>query len=87
MKTVEEFAAAGCQLSTRVVIFRAIHVRTQGDPCKTGCAYYERGRCPAFRVLFPDTQEEPGGRQQRMIRVRRPDQPGYVRPAKKPFRW
>lgn len=40
---------AGCQLATRPQLFVGLCQVTNNDPCKTGCVFFEGGRCPAYR--------------------------------------
>jgi hypothetical protein len=48
----EQFKDAGCEFfSGSPVPFMAVHIATNGNVCQTGCAWYEGGRCPAYRTL------------------------------------
>ena len=40
-----------CQLANPRDLFIAIHYATGGDPCTTGCAYFEGGKCHAYVAL------------------------------------
>lgn len=40
-----------CQLAAPAPVFIGIWHATGGDPCTTGCAYFEGGKCPAYRAL------------------------------------
>ncbi len=52
MKTVSEFVAAGCELSSPLPIFIGILALSNGNPCK-GCAYDNHGsKCAAKKKLF-----------------------------------
>lgn len=60
---VAEFLKTDCQLLQPMVMFLGIHAATNGDPCTTGCAYFNGGKCPAYRKLtIPakvEAQQEP----------------------------
>jgi len=52
MKTkVTDFNETTCELFHPYPIFRAIHEQTKGDPCTTGCAYFDDGNCPGCKNL------------------------------------
>ena len=59
MKQPMEYLDAGCELATPFILFVMIHQKTRGDPCTTGCAYYENGKCAAYRKLFMPAQTKP----------------------------
>ena len=40
-----------CRLVNPEQMFIAIYQATRGDPCTTGCAYFEGGECPAYLAL------------------------------------
>ena len=40
---------AGCQLAYPPALFQGLLKATHGDPCTTGCAYFDEGKCPAYR--------------------------------------
>lgn len=50
--------ASGCQLIRPQLVFIAIYRETNGDPCTTGCAYYERGTCPAYIKHYSDKRKK-----------------------------
>lgn len=83
LPTIEDFERAGCALSFPSVVFRAI-VKLTGDPCRTGCAYFEGGACQAFRTLFPGVTVP---RVKRRRGRNNEDRMGYVKPSKRSFRW
>lgn len=41
----------GCQLKPKEVL-AGIMADTNNDPCTTGCAYFDDGKCPAYRRHF-----------------------------------
>jgi hypothetical protein len=87
VKEVQDFLEADCKLARpRTDIFIAVFNRTGGNPCQTGCAFYEDGQCLAFRKVF---SEDPAAK--RPIKAKKDPQQqttkGYVPPTKKPFRW
>ena len=49
--TIAEFLETDCQLLKPIAIFAGIHQATGGDPCTTGCAYFNGGKCSAYRKL------------------------------------
>lgn len=55
-KTPLEFDDAGCELAKSPLIFLGLHKVTRGDPCTTGCAYFNSGKCPAYLKLFKPQQ-------------------------------
>lgn len=38
----------GCQLATPSKLFLLVYEVSNGNPCGTGCAYNQDGKCPAF---------------------------------------
>ena len=38
----------GCELSSPPELFRLLMLSTFGDPCTTGCSYFNNGKCPAY---------------------------------------
>ena len=40
-----------CELAKSRGLFIAIHHATNGDPCTTGCAWFDNGKCPAYKAL------------------------------------
>lgn len=52
--------ADGCQLAEPAIVFYGIHNATAGDPCKTGCAYFNDGKCPAYRKHHTDFKKPDG---------------------------
>ncbi len=46
----------GCQLAYPADLFKGLMAATHGDPCRTGCAYFNDGKCPAF--LKHDSEEQ-----------------------------
>lgn len=96
VKTPQEFLEADCQLARpRFDIFAAVYQQTGGDPCRTGCAFFESGKCEAFRKLFPiaaATRDKMRIEDERIMRTeqkkgRIQGPGGYAAPSKKPFRW
>jgi hypothetical protein len=51
MHTIDEFLLTDCRLLKPLPIFIGIYTATSGDPCTTGCAYFEGGNCPDYRKL------------------------------------
>lgn len=51
MKTIQQYEDAGCHLKFDASL-RAVHAMTDGELCLRGCAYYEKGRCAAYRKLY-----------------------------------
>lgn len=49
--TVTQFQKTDCQLLEPIHIFVGIYQATGGDPCTTGCAYFNGGACAAYRKL------------------------------------
>jgi hypothetical protein len=96
MKAISDFIEADCELAikpnraSQLPIFIAVYDLTHGDPCRTGCAHFNGGQCPAFRILFPeiakvrDVMRKQDGRDAKRLP---PRNEGFVRPSKKPFRW
>lgn len=60
---ISEFMTTDCKLLTPLPLFLGLHQATNGDPCTTGCAYFNGGKCPAYRKLTipskPEAQQEP----------------------------
>jgi len=88
---VQMFLEAGCKLARpHTVIFSEIVKRTNGDPCRTGCAYFDFGKCPAFADLFPEssraraTMRKEDARNEKQFKRA---EYGYAPPSKKPFKW
>lgn len=58
-----KFMETDCKLLRPMTMFLLLHKATNGDPCTTGCAYYDGGRCPDYRKLNvpakPAAQQEP----------------------------
>jgi len=50
--TAADFLETSCQLAKPFDIFLGLFQATGGNPCTTGCAYFERGKCEAYRQLF-----------------------------------
>lgn len=46
---------SGCALVNPPELFYALHWFAKGSLCKTGCAYYEDGKCPAYRRMSGGT--------------------------------
>ena len=40
-----------CRLLDPLPLFIGIHQATNGDPCTTGCAYFDGGKCSAYTAL------------------------------------
>jgi len=52
MKTkVTDFNEKTCELFHPYYIFRVIHEQTNGDPCTTGCVYFDEGGCSGYKNL------------------------------------
>lgn len=52
MITLMQFAERDdCQLAKPVAMFYGLYLVTGGDPCTTGCAYFNGGKCPAYLAL------------------------------------
>lgn len=52
MKTsIHDFDEQTCQLFNPLQMFVYIHHATKGDPCTTGCAWYQDGECPGYKKL------------------------------------
>ena len=49
----------GCQLAENPIVFRGLMESTNNDPCTTGCAYFEGGRCLAYKKYH--TNQYSGG--------------------------
>lgn len=45
---LDQLKQDGCQLVEPKEMFKALMVATMGDPCTTGCTYFEGGKCPAY---------------------------------------
>lgn len=41
-------AEARCQLANPPELFNGLVAATRGDPCTTGCVYFDKGKCPAY---------------------------------------
>lgn len=50
---VVELKKAGCQLADPPELMIHLLVATRNNPCD-GCAYFEDGKCPAYRKLHTD---------------------------------
>jgi len=87
--SVGQFIEAGCQWTKSLAVFNYIHASTSGNPCQTGCAYYEGGKCEAFRQLFPNAQikRPPMTKGTQPVSKSAFRTTGYVAPSKKPFKW
>ena len=61
-----------CQLTTPRGLFIGIYQATNGNPCTTGCAYFEGGKCPAYVALTrkPVIPSSPQGETVREAAVR-----------------
>lgn len=46
---LDQVAADGCQLAEPQAMFMELIIVTSGDPCRTGCAYFDAGHCPAYQ--------------------------------------
>lgn len=55
MPTVKQFMETDCQLLNPMHLFLGLHTATGGDPCTTGCTYFNGGKCPAYLALQPET--------------------------------
>ena len=55
---VTKFTEAGCILTETINLFLSLYAVTDGDPCTTGCAYYEGGKCPAYRSMIGAPQKK-----------------------------
>ena len=52
MKTkVTDFDHKTCELLEPIEIFFYIHTQTGGNPCQTGCTWFEGGTCPGYKRL------------------------------------
>ena len=51
MINIEDFDPVHCSLAANWHIFKALYDVTSGDPCRTGCAWYQGGKCPEFQRL------------------------------------
>lgn len=52
MKTnVHDFDKQTCSLFNPFQMFAQIHKKTNGDPCTTGCAWYQGGNCQGYKNL------------------------------------
>lgn len=52
MITLMQFMDADrCRLTNTPALFAGLYQSTNGDPCTTGCAYFQGGRCPAYLAL------------------------------------
>lgn len=51
MKSILQFMETDCQLLKPIQLFIGLHAATNGDPCTTGCAYFNGGKCAAYRTL------------------------------------
>jgi len=60
---IADFLKTDCQLLKPIELFIGLHGATNGDPCTTGCAYFNGGKCAAYRKLtIPakvEAQQEP----------------------------
>lgn len=55
---VVDFLAAGCEIAVRSPnLFDGLFQATNADPCTTGCAYFEGGRCDAYRQILKKRNE------------------------------
>ena len=53
-----KFVEAGCALAKPIGLFLGLFAATNGDPCTTGCAYYQGGKCPAYRAMKDAPQKK-----------------------------
>lgn len=52
MKTsIHNFNEQTCKLFKPIQVFIHIYHITNGDPCTTGCVYYQNGKCPGYKQL------------------------------------
>jgi len=53
VRTVSDFSGIGCKLmESGESMFTHIFNNTNGDPCATGCAWFDNGKCPAHIKLL-----------------------------------
>ena len=45
---LDQLEEAGCQLAKPPEMFKALMLATNGDPCTTGCAFFDGGKCSAY---------------------------------------
>lgn len=48
---IEEFDPILCQLATPWKIFVGLYHATNGNPCETGCGYFNNGKCAGYLML------------------------------------
>ena len=51
---IEDFDPAYCELATPWLVFVGLYYATEGDPCRTGCACFNGGKCPGYLMLARD---------------------------------
>ena len=52
MKTMlSDYDSESCKLRTPFPLFIMIHNKTNGDPCTTGCAWFDNGNCEGYKNL------------------------------------
>lgn len=54
MVSTKTLAENGCQLADPPHLFEALLLETRGDPCKTGCMYFQEGSCIAYQRFHTD---------------------------------
>lgn len=84
MREIQDFLEADCPLTKPTLgMFLGVYNATNGDPCRTGCAYFRGGQCPSFKVLFPGITVPTPKTTKKVDGAAS----GYVPPSKKPFKW
>lgn len=63
-RSIDEYVSAGCAFyDNSRPAFAMVWIATAGQVCDTGCAWFDGGKCPAYRNLTipakPAAQQEP----------------------------
>ena len=62
---IEDFDKRFCMQMDSPQVFVWLHHSTGGNPCETGCAWYDGGTCPGYKRL---TRAEPSAKTERLYR-------------------
>lgn len=49
---LEDFDEGLCGQMDNIRLFHGLWSHTSGNPCETGCPYFDRGACPAYKKLI-----------------------------------
>lgn len=60
-----DFIGSDCKLMKSmmkqpIMSFMDIYNATSGDPCTTGCAWYDSGKCKTYKSLCLNQRKDPG---------------------------